>query len=115
MQEGITILSPVESMMNVVKEHNIALIPMVSGSGMQSKVLEALQWGCLLIATQKAVVPLALEDGREYMLWKDKESTLEILRGLVDGEINPKDILANGQESVKRFSWEKTCEELVQV
>ena len=114
-REGITVLSPVKDMMEVVRSHNIALIPMVSGSGMQSKVLEALQWGCLLIATKKAVIPLGLEDGSEYLMWKDVEGTLEILAGLIDDRINPEAILFNGRRSVKRFSWERTCNELVQL
>ena len=115
MRAGVDVLSPVEDMMRVVKDHNIALIPMVSGSGMQSKVLEALQWGCLLIATQKAAIPLNLEDGTEYILWKDIKSTLGILESLLDEELYPKEILANGRESVKRFSWENTCGELIRL
>ena len=115
MREGITVLSPVEDMMQVVRAHNIALMPMVSGSGMQSKVLEALQWGCLLIATQKAVNPLTLENGKEYILWKDIENTLDIFRRLLDGRLCPDEILVNGQSSVKRFSWETTCGELMRL
>ena len=114
-REGITVLSPVKDMMEVVRSHNIALIPMVSGSGMQSKVLEALQWGCLLIATKKAAIPLGLEDGREYILWEDIEGTLELLARLIDGRFDPNQILTNGQSSIKHFSWESTCEELVQL
>ena len=113
MREGITVLSPVKDMMQVVSSNNIALIPMMSGSGMQSKVLEALQWGCLLVATQKAVIPLSLENGKEYILWRDVDSTLDILRRLLDGGLNPEEILMAGQRSVRRFSWESTCEKLI--
>lgn len=59
-REGITVVSPVSDMYELVKQHDLAIMPMVSGSGMQSKVLEAIAWGVVVLTTERALLYWAL-------------------------------------------------------
>ena len=56
---GITFLSPVDDISVLARSVRVALIPIRYGSGQSSKVVEAGEAGCAIVATQKALRGLA--------------------------------------------------------
>ena len=58
-RRGIVVLSPVDDISRLARSVRVALIPMRYGSGQSSKVLEAGEAGCAIVATRQALRGLA--------------------------------------------------------
>lgn len=113
-RQGVDVISPVESMRDLVRSKDIAVLPMVSGSGMQSKILEAISWGVLVMATQRTATPLGLIEDEEYI---EVRSARDIVNRLIDVVNRRYDVGAFREKAHKRiqvFGWEKTCERLIE-
>lgn len=54
-RDGITVQSPVPDMRSLVRRVKVALFPVTFGSGVSTKVMEAAEAGCALVATPEAV------------------------------------------------------------
>jgi glycosyltransferase involved in cell wall biosynthesis len=54
-RDGITVRSPAESIPALAREVNVALFPVRYGTGESTKVLEAAEAGCAIVATSKAM------------------------------------------------------------
>lgn len=112
---GIKVQSPVDNMESLVREHEIAIIPMISGSGMQSKVLEAIAWDCLLVATEKAAEPVGLEDGIDYIRIYDAKSIRKFLEVYSTSRDNWEEVRNSALSKINTFRWEDTCERLIEL
>lgn len=109
---GIRVISPVKDMKSLVKSHNIAILPMFSGSGMQSKSLESIAWGCLVVGTQRAITPLGLMKGRDYIAVESEEAICTALSQILKGDWDTFSLRKNAFDHVKRFRWDDTCKQL---
>ena len=56
---GITILSPVADVPSLAREINVAILPLRFGSGESTKMLEAAEAGCSVVATSRGVRSLS--------------------------------------------------------
>ncbi|HUP62004.1 MAG TPA: glycosyltransferase [Thermoanaerobaculia bacterium] len=54
-RDGITVQSPVPDIAKLARDVKVALVPVRYGSGQSSKVLEAAEAGCAIVATSKAM------------------------------------------------------------
>lgn len=111
-RSGIRVISPVGNMESLVRQHNIAVLPMISGSGMQSKVLEAIAWDCLVVATNRTVVPLALSKNNDYIEAESPQEICEALVGILEGDWDTDVIRENAVRKIGRFEWKLTCERI---
>jgi glycosyltransferase involved in cell wall biosynthesis len=59
-RRGITLLSPVDDMATLARSVRVAILPIRYGSGQSSKVLEAGEAGCAIVAARAAMRGLAL-------------------------------------------------------
>ena len=112
-REKIRVVSPVEDMQELVKRHDLAVMPMVSGSGMQSKVLEAIAWGVVVLTTERAAKPVGLVKDREYIRIDSAEDIVEGIIDIINGKYDCESIRAVAHERIERFEWEKTCRMLL--
>ena len=111
---GIEVISPVDDMYRLVSGKDVAVIPMVSGSGMQSKVLEAISWGVLVMATTRAAKPVGLIGDKEYIAVETAEDIVNKLIGVLNGFYAVDEIRRNAHKRIAEFEWEKTCARLMQ-
>ena len=114
-KKGIEVVSPVEDMEEFVRDADIAVLPMVSGSGMQSKILEAIAWNCLVVATKKVATPLGLREDEEYI---QAETTIEFsnaIREIYEGRVEISRIKQAAVKRIDQFSWTRTVKELISV
>ena len=111
---GIEVKSPVDDMYRLVSDKDVAVVPMVSGSGMQSKVLEAISWGVVVIATKRAARPVGLIRDEEYIAVETAEDIVDSLLGVVNGMYAVDEIRRNAHKRIAEFEWEKTCKRLMQ-
>jgi sugar transferase (PEP-CTERM/EpsH1 system associated) len=70
-QPGVTVLGPVEDMAAVIRAARVAVAPLQSGSGQQSKILEAMACGTPVVASPLALAGIAGEDGRDLLVGAD--------------------------------------------
>lgn len=110
---GIEVRSPVDDMYRLVSDKDVAVIPMVSGSGMQSKVLEAISWGVVVMATRRAARPVGLIRDREYIAVETAEDIVDKLLGVVNGMYDVDKIRRNAHKRIAEFEWGKTCKRLM--
>lgn len=113
LEQGIEVLSPVESMYQLVKGKDVAVLPMVSGSGMQSKVLEAISWGVLVMATPRTAKPLGLVSCEEYIEIRSAEDIVRCLVNVADGLYEVDSVRRKAHKRIEAFGWEKTCVKLM--
>lgn len=111
--QGIEIISPVDDMRELVGSKDVAILPMVSGSGMQSKILEAISWGVLVLATERTARPLGLISNREYIRIESARDIVKSLVDILDGVYKVDDIRRCAHKRIEEFRWEKTCEKLI--
>lgn len=112
-RENIRVESPVGDMHELVKGHDLAIMPMVSGSGMQSKVLEAIAWGVVVLTTSRAAKPVGLVENREYIEIDSAESLVERIVAIKSGEYDIERIRREAHHRIEQFEWEKTCKVLL--
>ena len=59
-RDGVVVQSPVDDMTSLVRQVKVALFPMRYGTGQLTKVLEAAEAGCAIVATTKAMHGLGM-------------------------------------------------------
>ena len=114
-KEQIEVVSPVVDMESFVKGADIALLPMVSGSGMQSKILEAIVWNCIVIATKRVAEPLGLEEGKEYIRAEEAMEFSKAIDSVHRGEYEIEKIKKAAVRRVEAFKWSDTVDLLLGV
>ena len=58
--QRISLVSPVDDMVSLVRSHHASLLPLFSGSGIQYKVIESMAWSIPVITTNIAAKPIGL-------------------------------------------------------
>lgn len=114
-KDQIEVVSPVEDMKSFVKGADIALLPMVSGSGMQSKILEAIVWNCIVVATKRVAEPLGLEEGKEYIRAEEAIDFSRAIDCVYRGEYEIDKIKKAAVKRVEDFKWSNTVDVLLDV
>lgn len=112
---GIEVVSPVRDMKSLVCAHDIVILPMQSGSGMQSKLLEAIAWKKLVFASKLVAEPLGLVEGEEYIRIENSSDLDDQLTAVASGEVRVSEITRMSFERLKAYSWDMTGELLREV
>lgn len=113
--ENVSVVSPVKDMRELVEQHNVSLMPMVSGSGMQSKVLESIAWKRLVVATEKAAEPLDLRAGIDYIRIESIEHAVYVLQELATSELDVECYTRNASKRIEVYGWSKTARKLLSI
>jgi sugar transferase (PEP-CTERM/EpsH1 system associated) len=107
---GVTVLGPVEDMAAVLRAARVAVAPLRSGSGQQSKVLEALACGTPVVASPLALAGVAAVAGRDLLVAEDAAGTADaVLKLLVYNELCER-LAAAGRHLVEEvYTWERSA------
>ena len=92
----------------LVCAHDIVILPMQSGSGMQSKLLEAIAWNKLVFASKLVAEPLGLVEGEEYIRIESSSDLDDQLKAVACGEVRVSEITRRSSERLKVYSWDMT-------
>lgn len=113
---AITVTGYVEDMHAYLAQASIAVVPMQAGSGMQSKVIEAMACGTPVVATSFALAGIDAIPG-EHLLIADTQTNFaeQVIRLLKD--VAQREYLArNGRLLVEqKYTWEQSVADLEQV
>lgn len=110
---GISVISPALDMQELVQRHHIAVLPMVTGSGMQSKVLEAISWGVPVMTTEKAARPVGLTRSRDYIEISSASDLVDRLLEVKDRYSELGAMRVSAHKKIQRFEWRETCKALL--
>lgn len=112
---GVVIAGLRPDYQHFVASSGVLAVTLQDGGGTRIKILEALAYGCPVVATHKAVEGLALTPGREVLVADDPERLAEaIIRVITDGELRRR-LVESGRRAAARYSWQTSQRLLVEV
>lgn len=111
----VRLISPVDDMRTLVESKDIAIFPMMTGSGMQSKVLEAIAWGCVVVSTNKAARPIGLRAGVDYVECNSIKSFSDALMDIKSGRYDLASLRRNAREKIESLEWGSTVDSLLKI
>lgn len=95
---NLNITGEVNSVVEFVKDKPIAIVPLLSGSGMRVKIVEALALGKVVISTSLGAEGIPYEDGKNMLIANTPEEFVKQIESLNQ---NPKLIPEIGKEARK--------------
>ncbi|MFK0731742.1 MAG: glycosyltransferase family 4 protein [Gloeotrichia echinulata HAB0833] len=113
---GVTVTGFVESMPETLKKAKVAIAPMQSGSGMQSKILEAMASGLPVVTTTLGLGSLSAKPDKEILIADNPEdfaqATITLLQNpMLAGEIRHQ----ARQFVVNKYSWEFSASQVEKI
>jgi polysaccharide biosynthesis protein PslH len=107
----IKVLGFVEDLREPMAAATVIVAPMRSGSGMKTKMVEALAMGKAIVATQASLPGLAIEDGHQLLIGDTPEMlAAHTLRLLRDAALRRKLGQAAREFAVRHHSWRAHAE-----
>jgi glycosyltransferase involved in cell wall biosynthesis len=105
--EKITALGPVEEavLLRLYQLTDLALAPLISGTGTSLKVLEAFIHGKPLLSTRVGVRGHSVQDGRDCIVCDDLERYPEIILALSANPARRRELGESGRRFVKAFDY----------
>ncbi|WP_448266975.1 glycosyltransferase [Nostoc sp. DSM 114159] len=104
---GVTVTGFVKSMPQTLRQANVAIAPMQSGSGIQNKILEAMASGLPVVTTTLGLGSLKAEPGREMLLADSPENFAKITISLLQNAELARQISYKARKFVvEKHSWE---------
>jgi len=114
--DSIIVTGYVDSIAELISESLVAIVPMVSGSGMQNKLLEAMSCGIPVVSTSYGVGDVKVSHMKEVLI---SDSALDFSNQVSNVLLNPKgynEIALNGREFVvDKHSWDSHVDSLIKV
>lgn len=113
---GVTVTGFVKSMPQTLRQANVAIAPMQSGSGIQNKILEAMASGLPVVTTTLGLGSLKAEPGREIMLADSPENFAKITISLLQNPELARKISYQARKFVfEKHSWEVASHQMEKV
>ena len=114
-QENVLFTGYVEDIQNYFKAADIAINPMMSGSGTNLKMLEYLASGIPTITTKIGARGLDVEDGKDVIISEIEDFPMWIDKLLDDDELYVK-LRENGRKlAEEKYDWKKIVEKQIKI
>ena len=96
-----------------VANKDICVVPLLSGSGIRLKILEAMSAGKLVISTRIGAQGLNVINGEHLLMADNEEELLNIIRDLENNVLDYSQIIKNARKLIDdKYSIEAACAEL---
>ena len=82
----------VESAAEVMQQHDLMLVPLLSGGGMRVKIIEGLALGKVILSTRLGAEGIAVRDGHDIVLRDSPADWLTALRSWARGELSGREL-----------------------
>jgi sugar transferase (PEP-CTERM/EpsH1 system associated) len=111
--EDVVVSGWLDDIREAYNNAQVFVAPMVSGSGMQNKLLEAMCMELPCVTTELAAAPLNVRHGEECLIGKTDEELAEGILSLLNNPSNAIRMGAAGRlYAMHRFDWESTVRKL---
>lgn len=114
--DGVSVVGEVPDMAEALHSARVAVVPLRTGSGQQSKMLEAMACGTPVVATSLAASGMEARGGEHLLVADGAEAMADaIVRLGEDGTLAAR-LSANARRLVEeRYTWEQSVDRLEQV
>lgn len=116
---GVKVTGYVPCMQDYLARATVAVAPMMGGSGMQFKILEAMASGVPVVATPYALGGIEVADGEHLLRAQDAEDFAEkVIRLLLDSDLRRRLARSARQLVEEKYTWERSVimlEEVYQI
>jgi len=118
--EGLNFLGYVDDVMATLARHRVFLAPLVSGTGIKTKVLEAMAAGLAVVTTPEGVIGLDVRHGEHCLVARSADEMAALLRDICERPEEADDIgaracgyvAANFSHDVLRRRWRALLDEV---
>ena len=108
--KNIIVTGYVDSMAELISTSSVSVAPMISGSGMQNKVLEGMSCGVPVVTTPYGIGDIKVRHMREVIIAEEPEIFSEFVIDILLSPKKYKSLSINAREFVKNnHSWESHC------
>ncbi len=112
--ENVEVLGFVDDIRNHIRSSQLSVVPMVSGSGIKNKILEAWALGQPVVATPLATRGLICKNNEDILIAElPKQFVSQIVKLFKDEELAKKLGKSGRQNVINNYSWEKVVEQFV--
>jgi glycosyltransferase involved in cell wall biosynthesis len=105
--DGVFMMGEVDDAVAFVNQHDIAIVPLLSGSGMRAKIIEAMALGKVVITTSIGLEGIEAQDTLDVCLANSPEEFINVIQHLlthpaqmIQMGINASNNIRNNYESV---------------
>jgi len=98
---GVVMVGEVEDAAQFVKQHDICIVPLLSGSGMRAKIIEAMAIGKVVITTSIGLEGIVATNGYDVFIADTPNQFIEQILNLITIKNRIRQIGLNAQETIK--------------
>ena len=98
---GVVMVGEVEDAAQFVKQHDICIVPLLSGSGMRAKIIEAMAIGKVVITTTIGLEGIVATNGYDVFIADTADQFIEQILNLITVKNRIRQIGLNAQETIK--------------
>lgn len=108
---GVSVAGPVDDLAAVIRSARVAVAPLQSGSGQQSKVLEAMACGTPVVASPLALAGIEAVEGRDLLVGADADRLAGAVLELLAEDDLAERLARSGRRLVETiYTWERSAE-----
>ncbi|HSZ25084.1 MAG TPA: glycosyltransferase family 4 protein [Cytophagaceae bacterium] len=110
---GITFHGTVPDAGAFINEHDVMIVPLLSGGGMRLKIIEAMAIGCCVLSTTIGAEGIEAKENHEILLADSPEEFILKIESIISQKIQLKNISINAMNLVReKYTWEKLVREI---
>ena len=98
---NVTMIGEVENSNQFINLHDICIVPLLSGSGMRAKIIEAMAMGKVVVTTSMGLEGIKATDGFDVCVADTSSQFLTIILDLISNPLKIKKIGFNARNTIK--------------
>jgi glycosyltransferase involved in cell wall biosynthesis len=99
---NVILVGEVDNALQFVKQHHICIVPLLSGSGMRAKIIEAMALGKVVVTTSVGLEGMDATNGIDVCVADTPDQYVEVIFNLVSDAAKINQIGNNAQKTIKK-------------
>lgn len=98
--DGVVMVGEVDDAISFVSQYDIAIVPLLSGSGMRAKIIEAMALGKVVVTTSIGLEGIEAQNYKDVCLANSPEEFINVIQYLMNNPDKMKQIGKNANENI---------------
>ncbi len=98
--KNIIYLGEIDDAIKFMQEHNVMLVPLLSGSGMRIKIIEGMAAGNIILSTSKGAEGIHGKKNKDFIIANTKDEFINSIASITNKKIPLKEISFNAQQFI---------------
>jgi glycosyltransferase involved in cell wall biosynthesis len=112
---SVEVVGEVRDMRKYLAQAQIAICPLLHGSGTRLKLLEYMAHGLPIVSTRKGAEGLPVVDGKDILLADSSDEFIKAIQLICEQSTLQKSLSHHGQVFVQKYAWPVLGEKLINV